>query len=489
MEEGQPLTGGGEAEVVHHAGADDAGVVGDGVVVVALVITRHRVGLFEAPSAIAAGVAGAAVAEEHHVLIGEAVVEADGADALIRRRGDEGDVIVGESERIRGDRVGHGVEGHDASRQRINPVRGNDVAGERIADVARPVGVRTSGGGVVEGDQPPLPVAQIAEVAGAEIGMGYGTEAGGTRGAPQPLFITGEEEGTVAAVVELGQVNGSAHGTAELVVAQHLLDAARARVGLGGEGVTRIEGVVAQELVSGSVNLVAAHLGHHVDDTAGSLAELSLEGAGFHAELLHRIGHRHHRDLVVYRRGIHAAVQEELVPISRTAVDAHLGEVLVADFGEPVGVIEAGLDASHDLHQVEHVASVQGEFFDALALDSGAEHGVLGADAGDLCGDGHTFGDVADVHLDVDAEALSDFEVDAGLQGGFEAREGSLERVEPDGELRDDIGAVGIALAAVGEIGGDVGGGDSDAGHACALWIGNGAGEGGEGGLRCQGQR
>ena len=108
-----------------------------------------------------------------------------------------------------------------------------------------------------------------------------------------PELLRVEEERLVPAVVEMRYHHRSAHGKAEVVVAER---------GCRGNGrgqfvevVVRVEHVVAEELVRSAVEVVGARFGHHVDLPAGAPAILRLVGAAQGHEL---------------RDGIHAGMRQ-----------------------------------------------------------------------------------------------------------------------------------------------------------------------------------
>ncbi len=173
------------------------------------------------------------------------------------------------------------------------------------------------------------------------------------------MFVTGEKEGAVGAVIELRDADGAAEGPAVLVVAQDLLQAAGAGVGLSGEGIAGVESIVAEEFVQGAVEGVRTAFGDGVDDAPGGLAPFGLEGTGFDAEFLNRVALRHDADFVVDGSGIGHAVEHELVAVGGSAIDAHLGEGLVVDFREAVGGVGTRHHAGNDLHEVEDMAAIQ----------------------------------------------------------------------------------------------------------------------------------
>ena len=89
-------------------------------------------------------------------------------------------------------------------------------------------------------------------------------------------LVRDEEEGLVAAVVQLGEDDRPAGCHAEIVL---LVD------GLGrAEKAPGVQFLVAQELVDVAVEIVGARFGDEADGAAGSVAHVGFEAAGRHAE-------------------------------------------------------------------------------------------------------------------------------------------------------------------------------------------------------------
>jgi hypothetical protein len=97
-----------------------------------------------------------------------------------------------------------------------------------------------------------------------------------------------EEEALVLTVVEMGNDNRAAYGTAELVAFEriHRLFAVDVAEVVGG-----VELTIADEPKGAAVERVGAALGDDVDHAAAVLAVLGVVVAGLYAELLKGIGH------------------------------------------------------------------------------------------------------------------------------------------------------------------------------------------------------
>jgi hypothetical protein len=256
------------------------------------------------------------------------------------------------------------------------------------------------------------------------------------------LLVTEEEERPVAPVVDAGQSHRPPQRAAVLVVTQHGLDPARQGIALCGKSVARIQRVVAEEFVQGSMECVGACFCGYVDHAAAGLAELGPERVGFDAKFFHRIRHRHHGNLVVHRHRVHAAVNEELVAEHRPAIELDLRKTLVGHLRKAIEAAVDGAHARHQAHQAEDVAPIQRQFLDALALHDGAQAGLFELHPRDLTAHRHRLGERAQLQRDVQSEALRDFEHYVGAPELLEA--GGLCRyfIGPDRQVRQRIGAV-----------------------------------------------
>ncbi len=90
-------------------------------------------------------------------------------------------------------------------------------------------------------------------------GGGDGLKAGESRGANAEDLVVQEEEGLVAAAVELGSVDGAADGTASIMLAAGGADV--------GEGAVGVEGFIGEVLISGAVGGVGAGAADGVEET------------------------------------------------------------------------------------------------------------------------------------------------------------------------------------------------------------------------------
>ena len=174
-------------------------------------------------------------------------------------------------------------------------------------------------------------------------------------------FVRPEEEGLVLD-------DRTADRSAELVEIQRVDVRAR-------EHRSRVQRVVAQELVRRTVEAVRSSFGHDVDDRGAVPSELGGEVVRRDAELLNHVDigvdrHASRGELIV----VVGAVEQEVVGAVPLAVDERR--------------IAAGGSAEHDvawiargaglqLHQLQHVASVQRQLADTLLVDESSRCGLL----------------------------------------------------------------------------------------------------------------
>src|SRR5262249_53132461 len=146
---------------------------------------------------------------------------------------------------------------------RAEPVRRNDVAGERIANEARATGIRPRGRRVIDQKLLVLAVDEVGEVPLEHFRRGHAGDVARAAGTIAEAFIRGEEEGAIAAVIQLWNPHRPAERAAEIVLA---VDAFGRR-----EEAARIDVVVADEVVRRAVNLVGAGFRSEADDSAARL--------------------------------------------------------------------------------------------------------------------------------------------------------------------------------------------------------------------------
>ena len=112
------------------------------------------------------------------------------------------------------------------------------------------------------------------------------------------------------------QVDGTADGSAKLVLAERGLLIARQK-----EGVAGVEGVVAEVLPRGAVELVAAGLGYYVHHAAKNRAEFSGICMGNDFELLNGVDDWRHRVGTKKSRKVIRSVGQEVIAAVGCAID------------------------------------------------------------------------------------------------------------------------------------------------------------------------
>jgi hypothetical protein len=362
------------------------------------------------------------VADEERILVRDLVVDAPGED------------VVGHLA-VHGRRVVVEVPG--AVRQRVNagnvdadgvlPVRGDDVARERIAQELRirrahrcvrvEIRVRSRRQRIVDEDQVAVRLAEVAEVAAPRALGGHRVDEHLAARLLQP-GVVGEEEGPVVAVVQPGDDERPAGRGAELMTIERRLriheDAAIGLRDLADEEIAGVECVVAQVLEGGAVQRVAARLRGDGDD-AGAAAELGGEDAGEHLELAHLLDRRGDDDRVervlvvvdaVDQPRIRVRLVAERVEVRRPArvEGAGAGEVLVR---------LSRRDAGRQIHEGREVAAVERQFLDRAFLDDGADFGGIRPQQRRFGHHGRRLLDAAHLERHVDAGALIDLQDDA----------------------------------------------------------------------------
>ena len=270
----------------------------------------------------------------------------------------------------------------------------------------------------------------------------------------------------VAEVEELVFNKAAAEAAARLV-------ARLGRVADVGEGVARVEVLVAEEPVGGTVQIVAAAACDGVDHAARGAAELGGVAVGENLKFLHGVLGDLAADasaagvLVVELVGRVVAVGEESVAAGGAA-----------EGDEAEGAV--GDDGGRQQHEGVHAAAVDGEVDDLRAVDDLGNVGAGGVDDGrdglhiDLSdGAGHGEGDIdfdvlADEHLDF---ARGEFREALFVDGDGIAGGGHQGRGHKDARIVSCKGAADT-LGGVGDD--DLGSGDSGS-RSVADRAGNGA--------------
>ena len=167
---------------------------------------------------------------------------------------------------------------HQLARNRIDPIRRDDIVGERIAgESTRIARIGPGRERIVNDDWLPGGILQSGKIAQPPLRQRHREGADIRRPLPK-TFVIDEKEGAASA-------NRTAAIAAELFAREAALLDARAIA----EEIVRIQRVVAEEAKCRPVKLIRTALGDKVDDTAPEPAELRADGVGLHAELLHGI--------------------------------------------------------------------------------------------------------------------------------------------------------------------------------------------------------
>ncbi len=312
---------------------------------------------------------------------------------------------------------------HDRLGRRIDAVRRDDVARERIP---RPHVVHiTAGRRVVDPDQVAGGIHQSREIAVLHRRRRHRAEQWRRRAFP--VLLPGEQEE--------GLVPPDRTIQAEPVLIDVL-------VGL--RCVARVEDVrvggqrlAPHEVVDHAVEAVAARLERHVDDAAGGTPVLRVVRVRRDLYFMDGFRRRHVGDVVAALVGvIRRAVEQELVVAVLAAVHRPVGERAVVEGAQidrrPV-VGHAG-DEHHERHRA---ARLERQLGDAGAVDDGAAVGAARLEERRLGEDGDFLGQPADAELCGDLGSLPDLQAHVGAGVLLKAAHLDGERVVPRAQERN----------------------------------------------------
>ena len=274
---------------------------------------------------------------------------------------------------------------------------------------------------------------------------------------------------------ELVFLDGSTDVIAEVVVAELVLG--------DGEKVAGVELVIAEILEDGAVEMVGAVAGDDVEGDSGSASPFGGHVGGLHLHFRNEVGvDVVHQAAVGAGDKIESSIDGEVLRVGAVAVDGLIGRREGRGHRELIGV---GDDrAGYEGDEVDVIVAVERELVDLLGVNDAGEVAGDGVESfADLGGDVHGDGDVADLEFEVGCGATVGDDGDAGLLLALEAGLGDVDVIGSDGEVGDDIEAIGICLGEpsvlrVGVADGDFGGGDDGSGQ-----VGDGAGDAAEAGL------
>ena len=201
----------------------------------------------------------------------------------------------------------------------IDEARRDTVSRKRVAREGTGCGSRTGGVWVEDLIRN---VAQIAVV----VGLGRDAKERVGRLAEQKLLKCAVEERLVLAVIDFGNVNGSAQGKAKLV----LLERSYIRL----ESVARIEGVVAKVFPHCTVRRVGAGLGNDVNNAAGGTAELRLVIVGIDLEFLNSVNDGGHHVGADHALVVDTVKHEKIAAVG-LAVDGRENKLAALGFCDP----------------------------------------------------------------------------------------------------------------------------------------------------------
>ena len=302
--------------------------------------------------------------------------------------------------------------------------------------------------------------------AGAGIADGHGDGSGDFDGiadlVANTLVIAEDEklvfeDGAAGRGAELMQVDGG-HGSRR-----------------GIEPVARVDGVVAVEVVGGTVKGIGAGLDADVDDGAGLPTVVGL-GAGLNVEFLNGVDGENcgGRSLHTFRVDDGGAIVGVVVVDAVDDKVIFLGTVAVGGDGEETA---AGLALNAGLKDGEilKITALERKFVDGLVGESLTEYVAGGVDNRGFAAHHHDFGACARLELNIDAGVFGDFQANTGVIDGGKTLGLNLHGVRARLESRGD------ELAGVGRCDGSrnaacrVGNGNGSAGDEGAGYIGHGA--------------
>ena len=203
-------------------------------------------------------------------------------------------------------RVGRPEARHELRAERIEAVRGDSVAGERVAN---DLTVRTEPRrpGIVDDAKRPVGVERLREVAGPLERRRHRQRARQHFGDAR-RFDAREQEHAVAAKRHPERAAGLAVRVVAVLTGHTIGDG----VPVG----------VAADVVAGAVIRVRSRLQRHADDAAGAVPELRIDRVGRHVELGDGVHRRRVGDLGAgFER---RAVEQHVVATARAAADVHV---------------------------------------------------------------------------------------------------------------------------------------------------------------------
>ena len=355
------------------------------------------------------------VAEKNVVFRARDMIEAPRVDVVSNLAVWDGGEVIEET--VHAARcIGQRVDAEHIAANRIYRRAGHDVAWEGVTDGSIGSGDSAGGTGVVDGQVRSAGGDQLAEVAVAHGRGGHAIDGGDAASGAQTGIVE-EKEALVAAIVDLGNEDGSADGHAELILAEDRF----ALIG-GGEDVAGIEDVVAVELEEIAVEVVRARLGgdrHH----ARAAAELRGKDAGEGLKLAHGLDAGRHDDRVKGELVVVDTVHEPSIGVGAAAEGVEVRRSAGVEGGGAREVLAglSGRDAGVQIDELSKVAAVERQFADGARADHLAEFGRFGADQRRGGRHFHRLGYIADRELEIGTGLLVHFERQILLQALLKA--------------------------------------------------------------------
>jgi hypothetical protein len=193
------------------------------------------------------------------------------------------------------------------------------------------------------------------------------------------------------------------------------------------------------------VDAVRAGLGDDVDVSSGLEAKFGGVGSGLDLEFLDGIDGGI-EGIPVVEADVHGgAVEVPLVVGIAGSVSPHR-DAAGKEVLKRGATGNAALDVGGEQGKVIEVTAVQGEFDHAAVVDDIAVDRIFGIDHGNFGGDVDRFGNAACLKCDIEAGDLRHLENDAFVDLRPEAGRGDGELVGADGEVGEDIVAVGVRV-------------------------------------------
>ncbi len=390
------------------------------------------------------------IAGEQRVVVVEAVIDPEvGGAAVLGAVARAGEIIRQPRRRRRR------VKGDVIQRDRVEPARRDEVAGERGA---------RGGGRIVNRHR------ELGEVAGAHLHRRHGRHEGEALRQLEALVVAEEER--------LVLLQRTADAAAELILIER-----RLRPG-GREEVAGVEPIVPVELETRSVEVVRPGLGDDVDDATRGAADFGGVHVGLDFHLRDRVDRRlddHGADVALV---VVDAVQQLVVLVVHRAVDRDRRRLAAIVGAGAAGerVRHAFVRARHELHQPHEVAPVHRQILHGLLGDQRTERRRIGLHERRLGGDRDVFRNGADLQLHVESRAIARRQRHVrGL--GRESLKLDLHGVAADRQQAEGIVAGAFGRHDTGLVRADVLDGDGHTGQHGAGAVGHAADDVGRGDL------